>query len=165
MALNTKFVSILIVMTLIVVILANIELYINKKRCAISLTLSKNSDILMPEKTGFADPIYIYNSKKMKRKELNYLPGYDENKYVKKKLDEHVASKISRPFKELTKTLASIPKSKTPINAIYSSMGKSGEIINTIDPLSYNSFSNYKMLTSIRDNAEAFVSENKVYII
>ena len=165
MGLNIKFIVILTTIALVVILLANIELYFNKKHCVLSLTLSKNTNTLMPENTGFMDPIYIYNSKHIKRRDINYQPGYNERQYVKKTLDEHVASKISHPFKDLTKLLASIPKSKTPINDLYSTVGKSGEIINTIDPLSYNPVSNYKMLTSTRDNAEAFVSDNKVYII
>lgn len=165
MKLNIKFISILLVIAVVVIILANIELYVNKKHCALSLTLSKNSNTLLPENTGFEDPIYIYNSKHVKRKDLIYQPGYVEEEYVKKVLNEHVASKISHPFKDLTKMVSSMPKSRTPINDLYTTLSKGGEIINTVDPLSFDPASNYKMLTSKRDNAEAFISGDKLYIV
>ena len=165
MSINVKFIFILIIIVLIVILLANLELYINKRNCAVSVSLSKDTNVLLPEYTGFMDPIYIYNSKKIKRRDLNYQLGYNEGKYIKKHVQEHVASKISNPLKELGLLLKKIPKSKTPINTLYSTIGKSSEIINTADPLSYNPLSEYKMLTSIRDNAEVFIADNKLYII
>lgn len=162
---NIKFIFILVIIVIIIILLANLELYINKRSCVVSVSLSKDSSVLLPEYTGFMDPVYIYNSKKVKKRDLNYQLGYNERKYITKKIQEHVASKISNPLKELGTLLKKIPKSKTPINTIYSTFGKSGEIISKADPLSYNPFSEYKMLTSVRDGADAFIADNKLYIV
>ena len=162
---NIKFIFILVIIVLIIIALSNLELYINKRNCVVSVSLSKDSSVLLPEYTGFMDPVYIYNSKKVKRRDLDYQLGYNEGKYTKKHIQEHVASKISNPLKELGTLLKKIPKSKTPINTIYSTFGKSGEIISTADPLSYNPLSEYNMLTSLRDDADAFIADNKLYIV
>lgn len=150
---------------LIIMLLANLELYFNKRNCALSVSLSKDSSVLLPEHTGFMDPIYIYNSKKIKRRDLDYQLGYNERQYVKKRVQEHVASKISNPLNELGILLKKIYKTKTPINTLYSTLGKSGEILNTVDPLSYNPLSEYRMLTSVRDNVDAFMADNKLFIV
>ena len=162
---NVKFVFIVITIVITIIILANLELYMNKRNCIFSVSLSKDSSVFLPEYTGFMDPVYVYNSKKIKKRDLNYQVGYNEGKYIKKNIQEHVASKISNPLKELGSLLKKIPKSKTPINTLYSTFGKSGEIINTADPLSYNPLSGYKMLTSIRDGADAFIANDKLYVI
>lgn len=161
---NIKFIFLLVVIVIIIIGLANLELYVNKYNCMASVSLSKDSSVLLPEYTGFMDPIYVYNSKKVKRRDLDYQLGYNEKNYIKKQIQEHVASKISSPLKELGALLKKIPKSKTPINTLYSTFGKSGEIISSADPLSYNPLSGYKMLTSIRDGADAFIANDKLYI-
>ena len=163
-SINTKFILILIIVVVVIALLGNLELFINKRNCVVSVPISKDSNTLLPEYTGFKDPIYVYNSKKVKRKDLDYKLGYTEDKYIKKPIQEHIASKITHPLKELGAILKKVPKSKMPLNTLYSSFGKGGELINTADPLSYNSLSGYKMLTSTRDNAEAFIAGNKLYI-
>ena len=163
-SINIKFIFVLVIIVIVIIALANLELYINKHNCMASVSLSKDSSVLLPEYTGFMDPVYVYNSKKVKRRDLDYQLGYNEGKYIKKHIQEHVASKISNPLKELGILLKKIPKSKTPINTLYSTFGKGGEIISTADPLSYNPLSGYKMLTSIRDGADAFIAYDKLYI-
>lgn len=159
-----KFILILLIILIIVFILAHIELSVNKyfSYCAIPLD---NSMVLLPEDTGLHDPLYIYNCKKVKRNDLDYQLGYNQNVYTKKKIHEHLASKMSKPLLDALKTFRTIPKSKLPLHSFYSSLNKSSELINAVDPTSYNTSSNYNMLTSKRDNAEAFIANDVVYII
>lgn len=159
-----KFLSTMTLIVVLVFVLANIELYINKKSCILSIDLSKRYNIILPEYTGFSDPIYIYNTKNVKRNEIMYRPGYNEKNYVKKKLSEHVASKISRPFRDIVKTVLLLPKSKTPINDLYEAVSRSSDMKNIIHPLC-SSFGDYRMITSKRDDADGFVSDKKIYII
>ena len=163
-SINVKFIIILITIVLMVILLSRIELYINERKSMISVSVLKNSCVLLPSYTGLKDPVYIYNSNKVKKKDLRYEGGYVKSEYVKKDIHEHVASKIFTPLNDLGKLLKSIPKSKMPLNSIYLTLSKSGEIINTADPLSYNSLSGYRLLTSKRDNVEAFIAHNKIYI-
>lgn len=163
--LSVKFLLIAATVIILVILLANVELYFNKRNSIYVVELSKDCVVLLPKNTGFMDPVYIYNPKKIKKRDLSFEIGYNERNYIKKSIYEHIASKISKPLKELGNVLMSIPKSKTPLNTLYSTIGKSGEIMSTMTPTSYDPSSGYKMLTSIRDSAEAFVAGNKLYVL
>lgn len=149
----------------IVIILAIIELEINKRRAIISFALLKDYDVIMPDISGCYDPIYIYNAKRMKRREVKLMSMYSQNDYEKKKIETHVASRITNELRKWWRIIKGIPSSNMPINTIYSAIGKSGNFISSMDPLYYNPYSNFRILTSKRDDVEAFVSGGKIHII
>ena len=160
-----KFIAILVVVALVVLVMANLELYLNKRRSFATIAANKYSNILLPKDTGLMDPVYVYNSKKIKRRDLNYQVGYSTRMYSKRTIHEHIASRVMRPIKEFFYILKSIPKSYSPINTLYTSFGKSGEVLNNADPLTFNPLSDYKILSSKRDNVEAFFSDGKIYLV
>ena len=156
---------ILAFVVVIVIILAIIELEINKSHSRLSFALLKDYDVIMPDISGCYDPIYIYNAKRMKRREIKLMPMYSPNDYEKKKIETHVASRITNELRKWWRIIKGIPSSNMPINMIYSAIGKSGNFISSMDPLYYNPYSNFRILTSKRDNVEAFVSGGKIHII
>ena len=121
---------------------------------------------LSPSKTGLKDPIWIFNSKNIKAKDIKYPRGYNKNNYVKHHIDEHLASKLNRPVKELLHSISQIPKSTMPLNALYTTISKGEEAVSNVDPSAVAPIkSNYKVIHSTRDNIETFINNDHFYII
>ena len=161
-----SFLTIAIIVVLLVVILANVELYYNKSHCKYKVEMPKVSLVIMPQMSGLKHPLYIYDKSKIKKRDIDYQLGYNSNEYVKKRIPEHVASKIASPIMEITSNIKSIPNSKMPINTLYSSLGMSDTVIGNVNPLTYTDTSNYRMLIHNEDlRTEAFVAGRNLYII
>lgn len=149
----------------VVLIIANIELFINEKKAIYSNDLVKTVMMIPPRKTGLNDPIWIFNSKNIKSKDIQYPQGHNHSLYQKYKMDEHLASKMNRPIKEFFSYLANIPKSSMPINNLFKSVSKGEEAIFTVDPSTSDISTQYKIIHSNRDKIESFISGDKFYII
>ena len=150
-----------------VIILANVELYYNKVHCKYYVDTPKPSMVILPKHySGLNYPIYIYDKSKIKKRDLDYQLGFNSNNYIKKKIPEHVASKIATPILEITSGIKNISKTKTPINTLYSSVGKSDSVIGNANPLTYTDTSNFRMLVSKNDAlTEAFFAGGKLFFI
>lgn len=163
---NLNVLSISLTIVLLVIVLANIELYYNKNNCKYSTTIPKGCLVIMPKESGLKYPAYVYDKKKMKKRDLNYQLGYNADDYVKRKIPEHIASKISFPIREIINGIKKIPKTKTPINTLYSSLGKTNDLIGNIDPLAYTDLSNLRILIHKFDlKTEAFTAGGRLYFI
>lgn len=164
---NLKFIFVMLMIMIILLVISSIELYINKRKAIWCASPSQGGIVIMPDsskKAKTTDPIYIYNSKKIKREDLDYQIGYDENLYTKKRINEHIASKINTPIKSIISSVMLLPSSSTPINDIFEAIGKSSDVVTSVDPSSTKE-TKYKMLTSIRDDVEAFMAGGKIYIV
>lgn len=163
---NTRFILISLIIVLMVIILANVELYYNKSHCKYCTDIPKYSMVILPKYSGLNYPVYVYDKSKIKRRDIDYQLGYNSNDYIKKRIPEHVASKIATPIKEITSNIKNISKTKTPINTLYSSLGKSDDVIGNANPLSYTDASNFRMLISKKDAlTEAFFAGNKLFFL
>ena len=156
---------ILAVVTVIVAIIANIELAITKKKCLYHGKLMKGFIMIKPEETGLTSPCWVYNSKYIKSRNIVFPNGYNRNRYTKRVIDEHFASKLNRPIVDFVHTLASVPKSPMPMNALYNAIMK-GEIVATnADPMANAALTNYRLIHSKDDNIVCFISGDEFYIL
>lgn len=166
MILSRSFLFISFTVVLIVIILANIELYYNESHCRYKTIIPKKLVIISSKELGITHPVYVYNKTKIKRTDITYQLGFDESKYVKKKIPEHVASKIFSPIRDIGVGIKTIPKTRMPINTLYSSLGKSDEVIGNVNPLTYVDTSDYRMLIHKNDEGiEAFFASDMLYFI
>ena len=91
---------------IIVLIIANIELAINKNKSIYSGELMKTFEMIPVRKTGLKDPIWIYNTKNTHARDIRFTTNHNYNKYIKSTIDEHLASKMNKPlFSVLTYNL------------------------------------------------------------
>ena len=150
----------------LVIILANIELYYNEHRCRFDAQMPKKCLVIMPKDSGLEFPIYVYNKSKVKKRDLDYQLGYNSNDYIKRQVPEHVASKITGPIREIASGIKRIPTTKMPVNALYSSLGKSDAVISSANPLMYTDANDYRILIHKHDAlAEAFIANGRLYIL
>ena len=163
-SINLDFLKIVVVIALVVLILANLEFYINKRKAITNTRLKKRYQVIPPLISGFKHDVIIYNPGEIRKKDV--LKETDaKNNIIKKSVDEHLASKLTTPLKNLKSNLKGISHSPTPLNDIYSSFGKVGEVVGVNDPLSYNGGSGYKMLLHPEDReAYAFIAYNQLYL-
>lgn len=162
--LNTTLIKWIVIIALIVLILANLELYINKRNADIELSLKKKFHVIPPIVSGCKHDVIIYNPNSIKKKEVLKQTN-EKDLVIKKYVDEHLASKLTVPIVGLKDKLKGIAHSSTPINDLYSAFGKAGEVVGTSDPLSYNSMSGYKMLLHPDDKETfAFIAYDKIYL-
>ena len=159
-----KFFMIVVIVVIILLIIANIELKIVENKAVYSTPLTKTYLILTPSKTGLNDPVYVYNSKNIKSKDVPKLNGYNVNYYNKTSVDKHLATKLNDKITELFSNVGRVPKSSMPINALYNVVSKGEEIATTLDPMTSDK-STYKALHSTRDNVEFFINNDKLYVM
>ena len=126
----------------------------------------KTYECILPSKTGLNDPIWIFNTKNVKANQIDYPRSYNKNNYVKYSINEHLASKLNKPIKELFDSLAKIPRSSMPLHTLYTTISKGEDAVFSIDPGSVIPIkSNYKIIHSTRDNIETFINNDTYYII
>ena len=152
--------------SVLVLIVANVELFINKYISVYEGNLVKDVKMISAEKTGLNDPIWIYNSKRVHLKDIRFPFKYHKSDFVKEHIEEHLGSKINRPFLEVIENTKNIFKSSMPVNNLYKILSKGEEAIYTVDPGMGIETTNYKLIHSKRDNnIEAFISGNSFYIL
>lgn len=159
-----KFFIIVVIIIIVLLIVANVELKLVEQKAIYTVPLNKTYLILPPSKTGLQEPIYIYNSKKIKSKSVPKISGYNENSYKKCCVDKHLATKLNDKLKELVSVVTKVPKSSMPINTIYSVISKGEEMASTIDP-AINDTSYYRALHSVNDKIEFFINNDILYIM
>lgn len=149
----------------VIILLSVIELYIAKHLSILSFSIPKTQLTIQPILNINKHPIYIYNSSKIKRGQLNYSIGYNENEYTKHKINEHIGSKICNSTKDVVSCMFNIHKSKTPIDSLYNLLGKSDDVINTVNP-SLNNKNNLRVLIHNDDNIYKLIHINdNIYIL
>lgn len=162
---TVRLILIFIAVAIIVVLIANIELYINKQKAIYSSSLVKRYEMLTPRKTGLQDPIWIFNTKNVHAKDIQFPHGFNKNKFTKSRIQEHLASKLNRPISDLFTYLKHLPKSTMPINTLYNTISKGEEAVFNVDPGSGTAETNYKIIHSKRDNIETFISGDQYFIL
>lgn len=161
-----KLILILALITVIVSIFANIELFITKRRAFYDVPITKNFVMLKPEYTGLSKPVWIFNSKNIKSRNIPHSNGFNKNEYTKYRIEEHLASKLNRPLKEFFTTIKQIPKSKMPLNALFNTISKGEVFATSVDPGTINNrASDYKIIHSKNDNIETFIADDRIYLL
>lgn len=153
------------VISIIVIIVANIELFITKRKTIFSGPLTKNFVVIKPKYTGFSEPVWIFNSKNMKAKQIPHSNGFNKNEYDKYVIEEHFASRLNRPLREFFDSLKSIPKSKMPMNTLFNAIYKGEVLASSADPAAVIKPSSYKIIHSKQDNVEAFIAGDNFYLL
>ena len=163
---SIKLILIFIGVSLVVLLIANVELHINKRKAIYEGELMKQYVYLPPRKTGLSDPIWVFNTKNVHTKDINFPPGFNKNKYLKIRIEEHIASKMNKPVLELLHSLQHLPKSSMPFNTLYKTISKGEEAVIKVDPISASpNESGYKVIHSKRDKIETFISGDHFYIL
>lgn len=164
---NLNFLFVVLLLLILILTISSIELFINKRKSIWCSAVPQGGIVILPKSINrkeIIDPIYIYNSKKINKNDIDYQIGYDENLYTKKKITEHIASKMHSPIKSIVEGLMILPTSSTPVNDLFATIGKGGDIMTSVDPMTTKT-TKYKMLTSLRDDVEAFIANGKIYLI
>ena len=163
---TVEFFLTLTIIALIVLVVSNIELFINKNKSVYSEKLCKTYITISPNKTGLRDPIVIFNTKRIHGRDLDLTSIYGTNNYIKRPMNEHIASKLNRPLVELIDILKHFKHTSMPINTLYQTISKGEETVMNADPSVSGSVEpTYKIVHSIRDNIEPFVSGERFYVV
>ena len=161
---NKTFFLITIIVLVVVIVLSNIELLYNSRRCNIKLPLNKDFHILEPSITGLHHNIVIYKNTCKDKNELKATYGGELT--VKKSVEEHVGSKLVTPIMDLSGKLKNIPSSSTPINDVIGCIGKSSTILNDSDPRNFDGSTSYRMILHPDDtNVKAFIAYKMLYVV
>lgn len=161
---NKTFLLLTLTVLIVVIVLANIELLYNSRKCNIKLPLNKDFHILEPSQTGLKHNIVIYKNNCKEKEELKQTYGGELS--IKKSVDEHVGSKLVTPIMDLTGKLKNIPHSSTPINDVIGCIGKSSTILNDSDPRNFDGSTSYRMLNHPEDNTvKAFIAYRMLYVV
>lgn len=161
-----KLILVFCAVAFVVLIIANIELYVNKNNAVFEGELMKTYMMVPPNKTGLKDPVWVFNSKNVKGRDITYPAGHNKNNFVKMRIEEHLASKMNKPVSDLIEYIKKIPKSSMPLNNLYKTISKGEEAVLNVDPGSVGAVeSDYKIIHSTNDNVEAFINGDKFYIL
>ena len=153
------------VITIILIILAYLELKRCRKICKFKSLLPQDYYVILPRFSGLNYPVYIYNSSKVHRRDIKYERDYNAKDYRKMKLNEHIIPKLYKCLMKSFSTFRSIIKSNTPISTLYKSISGVDDIINTVNPMTMD-VTKYKMLIHKDDmKNDVFVDYNTLLIV
>ena len=76
--------------SVLVLIVANIELFVNKNIATYEGELMKDVKMISANRTGLNDPIWIYNSKNIHMKDIRFPFKYHKSDFVKEPIEEHL---------------------------------------------------------------------------
>ena len=158
-----KLILIAVVISIIVLLVSNIELYAVKGKAIYIGPMPKTYVVLSTKQTGLREPIYVFNSKNVKFRDLPKHPGFNSNHYVKCEVSEHLASKLNNKFKEFSKTFAHIPRSSMPVHTLYDTISKGEQVVMMTDP-GTSEGSKLRIAHAKTDAVEFFTSDDKFYI-
>lgn len=146
--------------------LANLELFINKIKAVVYVRIPTNSDIitLTPNDTGEDKNIYVFNSKQVNSRTQNVLRGVSIDEYETLIIREHIASKIYKALRNIGSTIVHIPASYMPMNDIFRTLCYGSDLINTVDPLSADNETDYRIMLPKGSNVMAFIDDEHVYV-
>ena len=158
-----KFICIVTLIAIITLLISNIELHHIKGKAIYSGPLPKTYDILTTRQTGLHEPVYIFNSKNIKFRELPKHPGFNINHYIKTEITEHIASKLNSKLIAFKNAFMRVPKSTMPIHTLYDSISKGEQIVMAADPATFDD-NKLRIAYSKNDNIEFFASGDRFYI-
>lgn len=164
--LDKKCLMIISITTIIIVALANLELFINKTKSIVKISIPKNNDIVIlnPNETGERKAIYVYNSKYVNDKNVNVLRGINVEEYDIQMIHEHIASKIYTALNNIYSTIKNVPFSSTPMNDMFRTICYGSDLINTVDPLVASNITNYRIMKPKGSQITAFIDDGYIYI-
>jgi hypothetical protein len=161
---NKTFLLTVLVVFVIVVLLANIELWYNNRKCTLKIPVNKDFHILTPEQTGLSHNVVVYkNSYKDKDAlKMEYADGLN----IKKHVEEHVGSKMVTPIRDIGKRMKEIPYSSTPLNDIVNCVSKTSTFIGDTDIRNFDGDTGYKMLLHEDDDrVKAYIAYGMLYMV
>jgi hypothetical protein len=148
-----SFIKIVLLISLILVICAFIELYINKFISSYVITLPETVEVIPIGTIGNEHKIVISNVNN---------PVPEMHNYVKIPLYEHIAYRIEKPLLSLANGVVT---TTTPVNHIYKIIGSLHESFESGNILSGNTNVNYNMYVHKRDKPiNAFIANSKIYV-
>jgi hypothetical protein len=157
------------VVILVIIMLSLIELHYNIHKSKIHFPLPKQALMLTPQMTHLNDPIYVYACGKIKRKQIIFHDGFNENHYIKRKVQNHVGDKIKNGINSVLTKISHLPNS-TPINTLYDAALDGTSLMVNADPTTpfKLGIKHYCVLISKRDNElvrEIFICQNNIFFI
>ncbi len=152
------------VVLLIVLLVANIELYLVEDKAIFINKAPKTYYVLSAKDTGLTNPIYIYNKKNVKFRDIPKHPGFNSDNYQKTEINEHVASKFNTKLRDFGKLVLHLPTSSIPIQKLYNTISKGQEFMMLKDNVTIDE-SNVKIVYPKDDNIEFFTVGDKIYVI
>jgi hypothetical protein len=158
-----------LIIIIIVIVLSLIELYYNIHISTFSYPLPKQVAVITPEITKLNDPMYIYACGKIHRRNIKFLDGFNENLYVKRKIQNHIGDKVKSGITSIVSKIGEFPTS-TPINKLYDATIIGTSTLVNADPTTpfKLGIKKYCVLISKKDNElikEIFTCDTNVYFI
>ena len=121
--------------------------------------------VILPQYSGLNHPVYVYNTMKIHRADLNYEKDYVARDYVKYRIHEHLVSQIGRNINKMFGFAKMAFKSKIPISTMYQSIRTSTDILNALNPTTIDP-TKYKALLHKDDlHNDIFISDGILYIV
>lgn len=158
----TNVTYVVVMLSLLLIIIANIELISCKNKSFYYIPIPVVSEIIQPEVLGTRHPVYIYNKNRIRESDLKFLPENIPEDYIKSAIPVHIANKLNEPIKQMAASLCNLPRTKMPFNTIYTGLNKSDDLLTSINPLNTTDKSKYRMLIHKVDvsNVELFMDDN-----
>lgn len=154
-------------LVIIIVVLAEIELFSMKSKIDIVLPKTNRSKPIevKPKDSGLQHPIYVYDASQISTKDLKELINNRQlSDYEKSPVTEHIAETINTTTKKLWQKITR-ENIKTPINSVYNIVKEGTEAFTNITPLQSPSSNNkIRILHHKDDKLEGFLSDGKVMI-
>ncbi len=161
---NKTFLITVLCIFLVVVLIANIELWYNSKRCAVKVPVNKDFHIFEPEMTGLSHSVVIYKNNCREKDTLK--DEYRNELTMKKSVEEHVGSKLITPISDIGKRMKEIPSSSTPFNDIINCVSKTNGFISDSDIRNFDGETGYKMLVHPDDvHVKAYIAYGFLYVV
>lgn len=163
---DKKWLILISIVTIVVVALANLELFLNKINASIKVKLPKGSDIIIlkPSETGLDKNVYVFNTKNVNDKAVNVIRGVSIEEYDTQTIHEHIASKVYNALSNIGKTVKHLPISYTPMNDIFRAMCYGSDLLNTVDPLCADNETEYRIMFPKGSTVIAFIDDGYVYV-
>lgn len=159
-----KYVIAVVILTLIVLILAELELYSHKRSSEVVVTttdIPENGVMSIAAKdSGLKHDVYIYDASKVKTKDIRQqlkIPTY-----VKSTISEHIAGKLNKTGKKLwTKVVKD--HNPMPINRIYNAVNETGRAVAKVVP-DGSLTGQLRMLTHPSSQLSGFIDGGRIYL-
>lgn len=164
-AINLAYVLVLV--ALAVIVISSIELWRFKANAAYVTELPQDSIMINPKTLNLRWPIYIYNSARVKHADLKLDPSYTEDTYTKVDIPVHIGARIVNPIRDMLKSFVQLPKTRQPINLLYTALNKSDVVVSNVNPIIGADRPKYRMLISKHDadNCEVTIDEKLYFTI
>lgn len=160
----------IVCIVVVVVILAEIELFTIKSKTDIILPKVDNETLteIKPKDSGLKHTIYVYDTNNISTDEVkNVIQQRHKNinvsEYIKEPVTEHIADTLNNTTRNLWRKITR-SSHKTPINSLYNIVKDGGDAVTKLTPVNMPNNAKVRILHHKKDNIEGFIADGKIHI-